>query len=46
MKQAMVDKAPAVLSAALVSSLHLFKQSPNVIKNWLSEAQDALNSDK
>lgn len=30
MKQAVVDKAPSVASAALVSSLHLMKQGPEV----------------
>lgn len=46
MKQAIVDKSPAVSSAALVSSLHLFKTAPEVIKRWVNEAQEALNSDK
>lgn len=46
MKQAIVDKSPAVSSAALVSSLHLFKSAPEVIKRWVNEAQEALNSDK
>ncbi|XP_057372762.1 coatomer subunit gamma-2-like [Daphnia carinata] len=45
MKQAIVDKSPAVSSAALVSSLHLFKTAPEVIKRWVNEAQEALNSD-
>ena len=46
MKQAIVDKSAAVSSAALVSSLHLFKTAPEVIKRWVNEAQEALSSDK
>ena len=46
MKQAIVDKSAAVSSAALVSSVHLFKSAPEVIKRWVNEAQEALNSDR
>ncbi len=46
MKQVIVDKSPAVSSAALVRSLHLFKTAPEVIKRWVNEAQEALSSDK
>lgn len=45
MKQAIVDKVPAVSSAALVSSLHLSKSSQDVTKRWVNEAQEAVNSD-
>jgi len=45
MKQAIVDKIPAVCSAALTSSLHLSKQNPDVVKRWVNEAQEAVNSD-
>ncbi|GFS18406.1 coatomer subunit gamma [Elysia marginata] len=45
MKQAIVDKAPGVSSAALVSALHLGKGSQEVIKRWVNEAQEAVNSD-
>ncbi|XP_076448175.1 coatomer subunit gamma-2-like [Babylonia areolata] len=45
MKQAIVDKVPAVSSAALVSSLHLSKTSHDVTKRWVNEAQEAVNSD-
>lgn len=44
MKQAIVDKT--VSSAALVSSLHLTKLAPEVVKRWVNEAQEAVNSDK
>ncbi|EEB14189.1 Coatomer subunit gamma-2, putative [Pediculus humanus corporis] len=46
MKQAIVDKNTAVSSAALVSSLHLTKVAGDVIKRWVNEVQEALNSDK
>lgn len=39
MKQAIVDRNPAVSSAALVSSLHLSSTSPDLVKRWTSEAQ-------
>ncbi|XP_015123527.1 coatomer subunit gamma [Diachasma alloeum] len=45
MKQAIVDKSPAVSSAALVSSLHLSSVSADVARRWANEAQEALNSD-
>ncbi|KAK0079681.1 hypothetical protein PV325_013190 [Microctonus aethiopoides] len=45
MKQAIVDKSPAVSSAALVSSLHLSNVSGDVSRRWANEAQEALNSD-
>lgn len=46
MKQAIVDRNPAVSSAALVSSLHLTKLANDVVKRWVNEAQEAVNSDK
>lgn len=45
MKQAIVDKNSAVSSAALVSSLHMSKIASDVIKRWVNEAQEAVNSD-
>ncbi|XP_033330766.2 coatomer subunit gamma isoform X1 [Megalopta genalis] len=44
MKQAIVDRSPAVSSAALVSSLHLTNISEDVARRWANEAQEALNS--
>ncbi|XP_033303543.1 coatomer subunit gamma [Bombus bifarius] len=44
MKQAIVDRSPAVSSAALVSSLHLTNVSGDVARRWANEAQEALNS--
>lgn len=46
MKQAIVDRNPAVSSAALVSSLHMTKIASEVVKRWVNEAQEAVNSDK
>ncbi|KAK7862012.1 hypothetical protein R5R35_002151 [Gryllus longicercus] len=45
MKQAIVDRNPAVSSAALVSSLHLTKIAGDMVKRWVNEAQEAVNSD-
>jgi coatomer protein complex subunit gamma len=47
MKQAVVSKNPHVASAALVSSLKLYTLGGggDVVKRWLNEAQEALNSD-
>lgn len=45
MKQAIVDRAPGVSSAALVSCRHIMKDSPDVVKRWVSEVQEALVSD-
>ncbi|XP_026474774.1 coatomer subunit gamma isoform X1 [Ctenocephalides felis] len=45
MKQCIVDRNPAVSSAALVSSLHLAKSAGEVVKRWANEVQEALNSD-
>jgi coatomer protein complex subunit gamma len=51
MKQAIVDRLPSIASAALVSALHMSTkklQGPGageVIKRWVNEAQEAVNSD-
>ncbi|CAH1404315.1 unnamed protein product [Nezara viridula] len=45
MKQAIVDRNPAVASAALVSSLHMSRIASDVVKRWVNEAQEAVNSD-
>lgn len=46
MKQAIVDRNPSVSSAALVSSLHMSRSAGDLVKRWVSEVQEALNSDK
>lgn len=45
MKQAIVDKNPAVASAALVSAHHMAKIIPEGVKRWINEAQESVNSD-
>ncbi|RMD44158.1 hypothetical protein DV735_g939, partial [Chaetothyriales sp. CBS 134920] len=40
-KTAIVDKSPAVSSAALVSSYHLLPIARDVVKRWQSETQEA-----
>ncbi|TPX44374.1 hypothetical protein SeLEV6574_g04537 [Synchytrium endobioticum] len=37
-------KNPAVASAALVSSLHLYQSNKEVVKRWANEVQEAINS--
>jgi coatomer protein complex subunit gamma len=46
LKQAIVDKLPAVSSAALVRAYHLTFTNGELVKRWVSEVQEALNSDK
>ncbi|OQR90711.1 coatomer subunit gamma [Thraustotheca clavata] len=43
-KQAIVDKNPLVSSSALVSGMHLMRNSPDVVRRWVNEVQEALNS--
>jgi len=45
MKQAIVDKVHPVASAALVSSLHLSKDTKDVVKRWINEVQESCSSD-
>lgn len=45
MKQAIVDKNPAVSSAALVSALHLSATVPDLVRRWVMEAQGVITSD-
>jgi len=43
-KAAIVDRNPSISSAALVSSYHLFPFAKDVVKRWVNEAQEAVNS--
>ncbi|CAK5264828.1 unnamed protein product [Mycena citricolor] len=43
-KAAMVDRNPAISTAALVSAYHLFPHAKDVIKRWVNEAQEAVNT--
>ncbi|KIV91814.1 hypothetical protein PV10_06312 [Exophiala mesophila] len=45
-KTAIVDKSPAVSSAALVSSYHLLPIARDAVKRWQSETQEAASSSK
>ncbi|KAF2350702.1 Clathrin/coatomer adaptor adaptin-like N-terminal [Trinorchestia longiramus] len=45
MKQAMVDRTSGVSSAALVSCRHIAQHSPDVVKRWVAEVQEAVQSD-
>eukprot|EP01119_Soliformovum_irregulare_P006120 TRINITY_DN1789_c0_g1_i1.p1 TRINITY_DN1789_c0_g1~~TRINITY_DN1789_c0_g1_i1.p1 ORF type:complete len:880 (+),score=318.49 TRINITY_DN1789_c0_g1_i1:276-2642(+) len=44
LKQAIVDKEPYVSSAALVSGTHLMGTSPEIVKRWVTEVQESLQS--
>ncbi|KAJ3936434.1 MAG: coatomer subunit gamma [Lentinula lateritia] len=43
-KAAIVDRNPSISSAALVSSYHLFPFAKDVVKRWVNEVQEAVNS--
>ncbi|KAL0951728.1 hypothetical protein HGRIS_008402 [Hohenbuehelia grisea] len=42
-KAAIVDRSPAISSAALVSAYHLFPAAKDVVKRWVNEAQEAVS---
>jgi len=44
LKQAIVDKESYVASSALVAGVHLSEHSGEVVKRWVTEVQEALNS--
>ncbi|ESR36489.1 hypothetical protein CICLE_v10027789mg [Citrus x clementina] len=44
LKQAIVDKNPVVASAALVSGIHLLETTPEIVKRWSNEVQEAVQS--
>ena len=41
LKQAIVDKQPLVASAALVAGMKLMKTSPEVVRRWVNEINQA-----
>ena len=43
-KQAIVDKNMLVSSSALVSAVHLMRTSPEVVRRWTNEVQEAVQS--
>jgi coatomer protein complex subunit gamma len=44
MKQAIVDRNALVASSALVSGIHLIKTNPDIVRRWVNEVQEAVNS--
>lgn len=44
LKQAIVDKNAFVASSALMSGLRLFIECPDVVRRWINEVQEAVNS--
>mmetsp|Transcript_15685 Transcript_15685/g.15818 ORF Transcript_15685/g.15818 Transcript_15685/m.15818 type:complete len:926 (+) Transcript_15685:91-2868(+) len=44
LKQAIVDKNAFVASSALMSGLRLFLTCPEVVRRWINEVQEAVNS--
>uniref|UniRef100_I2CP15 Gamma-coat protein n=2 Tax=Nannochloropsis gaditana TaxID=72520 RepID=I2CP15_NANGC len=44
MKQAIVDKNPMVAASALVAGLQLMHKSPEIVRRWVNEVQEAVNS--
>ncbi|POM80895.1 Coatomer subunit gamma, partial [Phytophthora palmivora] len=43
-KQAIVDRNALVASSALVSGIHLIKNNPDIVRRWVNEVQEAVNS--
>jgi coatomer subunit gamma len=43
-KAAIVDRNPSIATAALVSAYHLYPHAKDVVKRWVNEAQEALNT--
>lgn len=44
LKQAIVDRNSFVASSALMSGINLFKTCPEVVRRWINEVQEAVNS--
>ena len=44
LKTAIVDKNPFVCSSALVCGITLMKAAPDVVRRWISEVQENVNS--
>ncbi|KAI9906995.1 hypothetical protein PsorP6_004038 [Peronosclerospora sorghi] len=43
-KQAIVDRNALVASSALISGIHLIKSNPEIVRRWVNEVQEAVNS--
>lgn len=44
LKQAIVDRNAFVASSALMSGIRLFQNCPEVVRRWINEVQEAVNS--
>lgn len=44
LKQAIVDRNAFVASSALIAGLRLFQTCPEVVRRWINEVQEAVNS--
>ena len=44
LKQAIVDKNPFIMASALCAGQHIFVTSPDVVKRWVNEIQEALTN--
>lgn len=44
LKQAVVDKSPVVAASVLVSAVHLMHNNAEIIKRWVNEVQEAVQS--
>eukprot|EP01038_Epipyxis_sp_PR26KG_P005402 gene5402-7486_t len=44
LKQAIVDRNAFVASSALMAGLRLFRNCPEVVRRWINEVQEAVNS--
>ena len=44
LKQAIVDRNAFVASSALMAGLRLFRSCPEVVRRWINEVQEAVNS--
>ena len=44
LKQAIVDENPFVASSALVAGLGLFRTCPDLVRRWINEVQETVNS--
>ncbi|KAL3314226.1 Coatomer subunit gamma-2 [Cichlidogyrus casuarinus] len=46
LKQAVVDKNPVISSAVLSCTYHMMRTSPDLVRKWSNEVQEAANSTK
>lgn len=44
LRQSLVDKNPLIVSSTLVAAQHLYAQNTEVVKRWITQIQEAMNS--